>query len=59
MVKASINIQPVRTGLVRSVDCEHKSRMDLLVPVPTTHLVTGIGHNIMLAFIREQTLSAH
>jgi hypothetical protein len=50
MVKASINIQPVRIGLERSVDSEYGSRMDLFVPAPTTQLVTQVGHNIMLAF---------
>jgi hypothetical protein len=37
MVRASVNIEPVRIGLARSVDCEHGSRMDLfLLHLPQT-----------------------
>ncbi len=37
MAKAVINIQLVRLGLARSIDCEHGTGMDLFAPVSTTH----------------------
>jgi hypothetical protein len=55
MVKASINIEPVRIGLARSVNCEHGSRMDLFAPAPTIHLVGQAGYNVMLVMYKRMS----
>ncbi len=57
-MKASINTQPMRNGLVGSVDCEHGTRMDLIVPAPITHPVTLVGHNIVLSMFERMILQS-
>ncbi len=51
--RASINIEPVRTGIARSVDCEYGSGMDLFVPALTTHPMTQVGYEVMLAIYKR------
>ncbi len=46
-MRASINTQPVGNGPAVSVDCKHGTSMDLIMPAPTTHPVTRLGHNIL------------
>jgi hypothetical protein len=53
VVKASINIQLVRIGLVISVDREHGTRMDLIPLAPTTYPVTDVRHNTVLAMYKK------
>jgi hypothetical protein len=48
-VRASRNIELVRIGLVRSVDFEHESKMDLFTSSTTTHPVNQVGYNVILA----------
>ncbi len=43
-MKASINTQLERNGLIISVDCEHKTRMDHIVSASATHPVTQVGY---------------
>jgi hypothetical protein len=47
MVRASINTQPVGNGPAGSVDCTQGTRMDLIVPAPTTHPRSRVGHDIL------------
>jgi hypothetical protein len=58
VARASINMKSARIGLVRSVNWDHGTRMDHIVPAPTTYSVTQVGYNIMLLCILElcQTL---
>jgi hypothetical protein len=53
MVKASINIQLLRIGLLISVDREHGARMDLIPPAPTTYPVTDVCHDTVLAMYKK------
>jgi hypothetical protein len=53
MVKASINIQLLRIGLLISVDREHGTRMDLIPPAPTTYPVTDVRHDTVLAMYKK------
>jgi hypothetical protein len=46
-VKASTNIQLVRTGLVKSVDYERGDRMNWFSPAPGTRLVAQAGKIIV------------
>jgi hypothetical protein len=58
-VRVSINIKVVRNTLARSVDCEHGSEIDLFVPAPTTHPVTQVGYNVMLAMYKRMISTSH
>jgi hypothetical protein len=42
-VRTSTNVQLVRTGLIKSVDCKHGTRMDQIAPAPVTHPVAQVG----------------
>jgi hypothetical protein len=48
-VKASLNIQLVRIGLMISVDWEHVIGMGHIAPVPTTCPVTQVGHTTVVS----------
>jgi hypothetical protein len=50
-VKASINIQLVRTRIVIQVDREHGTGTDHIAPAPTTYSVTRIGYNTVFCHI--------
>jgi hypothetical protein len=50
---ASINIQLVSIGLVRSVDWEQGSGMDHILPVPTTYPMTQVVYDIVLVMCKE------
>ncbi len=52
-MRAFINIEVVRVGLARSVDHERGSRIDLLMPAPTTHPVTHYNNMLYLTCTRE------
>jgi hypothetical protein len=47
-VKASINTQLVRIGLVISLDWEHGTSMDHIAPAATTYPMTISGYDTML-----------
>jgi hypothetical protein len=53
-VKASINIQLMRIGLVISVDWEHGTGMDHIAPSPTAYHVTQVGHITVLAMYKKE-----
>jgi hypothetical protein len=48
-VKASLNIQLVSIGLVKSVDWEHGTGMDHIAPASPTYPLTQVGYTTMLA----------
>jgi hypothetical protein len=48
-MEAPINTQPMRIRVAGPVDCELSDRKDLIVPAPTTHTMTQVGHNIVLS----------
>ncbi len=48
-MKAPINIRLARIGLGISDDLEHGTRMDHVVPAPTTYPVTLFGHTTVFA----------
>jgi hypothetical protein len=50
---ASINIQLVSIGLVRSVDWENGSGKDHIMPAPTTYTVTQVVYDIVLVMCKE------
>ncbi len=52
-MKASINIQLVRIGLVMSVDWEHGTGMDNIAPAPTTYPSTQVSYYTMLATYKK------
>jgi hypothetical protein len=52
-VRMSVNIEPVRTGLARSVDYKYGSGMDLFAPGPTTHSMTQVDYKVMLAMCKR------
>jgi hypothetical protein len=50
--KASMNIQPVRVGLVKSVD------WDPITPVPIKYPMTQVGCNIMFAMYKRMNITS-
>jgi hypothetical protein len=53
MVRMSINIEFLKIRLVRSVESNHESRMDLFQPALITHSMTQVCHNVMLAMYKK------
>jgi hypothetical protein len=51
-MEAPINTQPMRIRLAGSVDFELGTRKNLIVPSPTTHTMTQVGHNIVLSMYK-------
>jgi hypothetical protein len=52
--KGCINIEPVRTGIMESVDCENGTGQNgLIMPPPTAHPLTQVRHNPALPCIKE------
>jgi hypothetical protein len=52
-VTASINIELVRIGLVRSVDWKLGTGIDHIAPAPTTYPMTQVGYDTVFAMYKE------
>ncbi len=53
-MKASMNPQLVRIGLVLFVDCEHETGMDHIVSASATHHVTQVVYVAMHRYIMKK-----
>ncbi len=52
-MRVPINTHPMGNGPAGPVDCEHETSVDLIVSAPTTHLVTQVGHDIVLGMYKK------
>ncbi len=55
-VKVSSDIQLVRIGLTKSVDCKHGTRMDWFMPAPATCLAAQEGRIIVHRFTTKRRI---
>jgi hypothetical protein len=57
-VVVSINTRPIGNRLAGSVDCEHGTSMDLIMPAPATHPLTQVGLDIVPSMYKKMTVNS-
>jgi hypothetical protein len=55
-VKVSANIQLMRNGLIKPVDCEHGARMDQFTPELAIGLVAQVGIIVVHQYLAKRKL---